>query len=146
MKRQLRFIVVFSLFAFGVGLGSAAAQPFGNGSGSSTSVEVVNVEFDGDDVSGIRITGVGFVPGDDEVLRLTLGGFEISRSDDPSAACALTVLSDPQEITCEFAPVLSLLTGDYLLTVSIGTGARKTAEYDLTIGAAGPQGAAGSAR
>ena len=71
-------------------------------------------------------------------LVVTLG--EAGNFGDISDLCVADFEFVPQIISCDFETVGMPEDGDYLLTVSTGTGQSQGDEYDLTIGAVGPQG------
>src|SRR5262245_44792883 len=58
---------------------------------------------------------------------------------------ALTIVGTPTDTMIVANLPVNITPGDYLLTVSRGTGQSQNDEYDLTIGAVGPQGPAGPA-
>ena len=84
------------------------------------------------------ITGEDFNIG--HYLEVTLG--ELG---DISSYCEEDLESDPQTISCDLSsPAAGLpCPGDILLTVATGIGQSQTDEYDLTLGAVGPQGIQG---
>lgn len=73
-------------------------------------------------------------------LEVTLG--ELG---DISSYCEEDLESDPQTISCDLNSTDTGLPcpGDFLLTVATGIGQSQTDEYDLTLGAVGPQGIQG---
>ncbi len=111
-----------------------AAQPKPTPPGNHLNITEVLVDFDGEGVPvSITITGEHFDFGGP--LEVTLGDFPnpLDLIGTPSAT----------EITAELPEGID--PGDYLLTVSRGTGQSQNDEYDLTIGAVGSQGPEGPA-
>ena len=63
-----------------------------------------------------------------------------------SSLCNANLVSSPQSIVCNFSPGVLPPDGDYLLSVTTGTGNQiRSATYALSIGAIGPQGPQGPA-
>jgi hypothetical protein len=62
---------------------------------------------------------------------------------DITGTCIDDLVAVPQTITCDLSVGGLPADGDYLLTVATGGGASQYDEYDLTIGAVGPQGEQG---
>jgi len=117
------------LLVIGAPAGLAAAPPGGH-------VVITEVVVDSG-ASTLEITGADFDFGQD--LTVTLG--EIG---DVTSFCTAD-FTPPQTILCDFSGTGLPPAGDYLLTVSTGPGQSKNAEYDLTLGAAGPAGPPGPA-
>ncbi len=103
-----------------------ALPPPGQGPGAHLKIEEVFVDFGAGelDIMGLELD---FGPGP---LEVTLGGLP------------LVVLSAAADTIVAALPE-ALPEGDYLLVVSNGNGESQNDEYDLTIGAVGPQGPQG---
>ena len=109
--------------------GASAAQP----PGKHLIISQVSVDFG---AQTIVITGADFDFG--APLQVMLG--EIGSI---TSLCSAD-FNLPQMIACDFSSSGLPADGDYLLTVSTGSGQSQSAHYDLTIGAAGPPGADGA--
>ncbi len=86
---------------------------------------------DPDNPTSIMIIGVDLDFGSGP-LSVTLGEFG-----------ALTITGTPSDTVIEADLPVGIFPGDFLLTVSMGNGQSQNDEYDLTIGAVGPQGELG---
>jgi hypothetical protein len=85
----------------------------------------------------MTIKGQSFANGP---LTVTLGNLG-----NITTQCATNFLAIPQLITCDFSSTGGLpIDGDYLLRIFTGSDANQIDEYDLTIGAVGPQGPQGA--
>ena len=116
---------VLLVFSFSQALAAQPGPP-----GAHLDVTQVFVD-DPDNPTSIMIIGVNLDFGSGP-LSVTLGEFG-----------ALTVTGTPSDTLIE-ADLPGLISdGDYLLTVSMGNGQSQNDEYDLTIGAVGPQGPQG---
>ncbi len=114
-------------------VGSAAlGQGGAKQPGGHLQINEVWVDFD---AQTIQITGRDFDFG--RPLRVSLG--ELG---DISSLCAAN-FSAPQTIVCDFSATGLPADGDYLLTVWTGVGQSQSDEYDLSVGALGPEGATG---
>jgi hypothetical protein len=87
------------------------------------------VDFDAETIT-VQTVDLNVGPGP---LQVTLGGFDITDKCTPD-------LVFPQLLTCDFSFGGMPNDGDYLLTVSTGSGKDEGDEYDLTIGAVGATG------
>lgn len=116
--------------ALSVAVGGSAV----NASGPLTIIEVL-AEFDPD---GLMITGESLDRGPGPLV-VTLGD-PLGVAGDITSACTLVT---PELITCDLSAGGLPPAGDYLLVVSNGRRSSQTDEYDLTIGAVGPQGPPG---
>jgi hypothetical protein len=106
---------------------AVAAPPSGAKTDGQLLVTGVSVDLIG---SALVITGQGFDSG--HTLSVLLG------ENDLTAGCTLI---SAQELDCDMP---ALPDGDYLLRVATGEGTTQYDEYDLTIGAVGPEGAQGA--
>ena len=124
------FFVVGILFLsmLMVGQTATAAQP----PGGHLNITAVFVDCDTDEIE-IVIVGEDFDFGPGP-LSVTLGNFG-----------ALPIVGTPtgNQIVVEGPDGLCAEPGDFLLTVATGNGQSQSDEYDLTIGAVGPQGPPG---
>jgi hypothetical protein len=118
----LSFAVLFS----SLGMTVLAAPPGGHLNISQVLVDNPN------DPTSITIVGTDFIFGP-EAPTVTLGEYM-----DP-----LVIVGVPTNETIVALLPENIVAGDYLLTVATGTGQSQTDEYDLTIGAVGPQGPQG---
>ncbi len=114
----------------------AAAK--GEQPGKRLKITEVFVDFDLETIT-IVVEDLDFGPGPLQVRLGDQTGFGDITSD-----CVEDLGSSPQTITCDFSAA-GLNTGlppdgDYLINVSTGNGQSQSDEYDLTIGAVGPQG------
>lgn len=130
MRALRTFILPIGLLAiplFSVPSTALAAKPKPTPPGNHLNITKVAVDFDAETLT---ITGeqFSFV----NTLEVTLGEFGLLN----------IVTTTDTEIVVDF-PGGGLPDGDYLLTVSRGTGQSQNDEYDLTIGAVGPQGEQG---
>ncbi len=106
-------------------------------SAMAVQITEVSVGFNPDTVN---IIGENF--GSTNNLKITLG--DSSFGNDISTYCTLNTTTTPEEISCDLSNSGGLPpAGDYLLTVSFGSGNSKIGQYALTIGAVGPQGTQG---
>ncbi len=105
------------------------------GKRTQTSINEVFVDYDS---NSIVISGNGFAPRRKGGLAVVLGD-PVGGFGDITEACVLDATATPQTIECILPDGLPP-DGDYLLTVSIGTGKTKNDEYDLTIDSIGRQG------
>ena len=118
----LSFAVLFS----SLGMTVLAAPPGGHLNISQVLVDNPN------DPTSITIVGTDFIFGP-EAPTVTLGEYM-----DP-----LVIVGVPTNETIVALLPENIVAGDYLLTVTTGTGQSQNDEYDLTIGAVGPQGERG---
>ena len=112
---------VFPVFSFSQALAAPPGPP-------GAHLDVTEVFVDG---TSIMIIGTDLDFGSGP-LSVTLGEFG-----------ALTITGTPTDTLIEAMLPIGILDGDYLLTVSNGNGQSQNDEYDLTIGAVGPQGEQG---
>lgn len=131
MKKHLRFVLVSVVVALTAG--ALVAAKGGQKPGGHLRVTEVFVDFN---TQSIEITGEDFDFGPGP-LTVSLGEFG-----DISALC-LVDFTPPQLISCDLSAGGLPSDGDYLLTVANGNGQSQSDQYDLTIGAVGPQGPAG---
>ena len=110
------------------------AAPGGQNPGGDLRVTEVFVDFNAE---SIEVTGENFDFGPGP-LTVSLGEFG-----DVSALCSVA-FTPPQLISCDFSAGGLPPDGDYLLTVVNGNGPSQSDQYDLTIGAVGPQGPQGA--
>jgi len=115
------FSIVF-LLSISISLNAMAAPP-----GGHLNITEVLVDFD---AKTITIMGEDLDFGGE--LDVTLGDM----------GSLIVTTETPTLIVVDF-PLEGLLDGDYLLTVSRGNGQSQNDEYDLTIGAVGPEGLQG---
>lgn len=124
-------VVLISMSLFGLVAMAGPPKPLPPGQGLS--ITEVLVEFGPSDT--LTIVGESFDT--NGTLEVTFGEFG------PLNIVSVT----PTQIIAECPPdenaIPTCVEGDYLLTVSTGVGQSKNDEYDLTIGALGPQGEVG---
>lgn len=132
MKRSTRLLILMSLVAvvglMSLPLAALAVKPAPTPPGNHLNITEVAADFD---AKTLTITGENFNFGN--TLDVTLGEFGLLN----------IVTTSDTEIVVDF-PGGGLPDGDYLLTVSRGTGQSQNDEYDLTIGAVGPPGPPGA--
>ena len=122
---SLAFCVVIAF----VGVASAAQAP-------QVPATIREVSFDFTNQS-ITIEGDGFNTTGPVQVNIGLVG-------NISSLCTADLVSNPQSIVCNFSPGGLPPDGDYLLSVTTGTGNQSRSDtYDLSIGAIGPTGATG---
>jgi len=128
MRSIIVSLPLFVLIAFvGVASGGQAPQV-------PATIEEVFVDFTN---KRITIEGEGFNTSGPVQVNLGLVG-------NISSLCNANLVSNPQSIVCNFLPGGLPPDGDYLLSVTTGTGNQaRTDTYDLSIGAIGPTGPQG---
>ena len=140
MRLGIGIQVAAVTFAGALVAGSAAlaAPPNGQQPGGHLVVTEVSVDFGYDTIT---ITGENFDFNKLSDLQVTLGEWG-----DITALCVSPTSVDPTgtTIVCDFSSPGLPDEGDYLVTVSTGTGQSQSDEYDVTIGAVGPQGEPGA--
>ncbi len=141
MKRG-RSIIFTAALALAVIVASSpvlAAPPPKGGQGPKGHLQIIEVwhDFENDILT---ITGEDFDFNDISSLQVSLGGG--LDGDGPGDITLDCPSPTPTIIVCDVSSY-DLFAGDYLLTVSNGTGQRQGDEYDLTIGAVGPIGPTG---
>jgi hypothetical protein len=100
----------------------------------AATIQEVFVDFNN---QRITIEGEGFNTTGPAQVNLGLVG-------NISSLCNANLVSNPQSIVCNFSPGVLPPDGDYLLSVTTGTGNQaRTDTYDLSIGGTGPTGATG---
>jgi hypothetical protein len=119
----------------------ASAETIGEQPGKHLTITEVSVDFVAETIT-IVVEELDFGPGP---LEVWLG--DATSFGDISAGCVEDLMSAPQTVTCDFSAA-GLNTGlppdgDYLLNVAKGNGQSQSDEYDLTIGAVGPEGSQG---
>ena len=116
-----------------------ALAPFAMTQAQIRSVEITQVEID-TELESITIRGKDFDFG--SFLIVTLG--DPVSGNDITSICTTEFNLTPQEIVCDFSTSGGLPSaGDYRLKVSTGWIRRRNDEFDVTIGAVGPQGEQG---
>ena len=122
---SLAFCVLFTFIGIASG-GQAPQVP--------ATIQEVFVDFTN---QRIMIEGTGFNTSGPVQVNLGLVG-------DISSLCNANLVSNPQSIVCNFLPGGLPPDGEYLLSVTTGTGNQaRTDTYDLSVGAIGPIGPAG---
>jgi hypothetical protein len=131
-KNFMRNIIVsltFCVLMIFVGLASGAQAPQ-----LPATIREVFVDFTNE---RITIEGDGFNTAGPTQVNLGLLG-------NVSSLCVADLVSNPQSIVCNFSSAGLPPDGDYLLSVTTGTGNQSRSDtYDLSIGAIGPTGATG---
>ena len=126
MSFRKSLLLSAAVFLSSLGVAVLAAPPGGH---LNISQVLVN---DPNDPTSITIVGTDFLFGP-EAPTVTLGEYV-----DP-----LEIVGVPTNETIVALLPENIVAGDYLLTVTTGTGQSQNDEYDLTLGAVGPQGPAG---
>jgi cysteine-rich repeat protein len=124
-----------------IGQSAQAAKPDTQSTQPGFHLEIYEVFVDFDS-SLIVITGQDFDFGPGP-LQVALGDLDNPAAGDISSLCVADLSTVPQTIECDLSVRGLPPDGDYLLSVSTGTGQSMSAEYDLTIGAMGPTGPQG---